>query len=167
MIAKGKSSIRPRDPTRDPNNEEIDPHSERPTHWSNNHIDEELTNGQPNIDPESGTKHVLSKAWTKLSAKTAIIEWLYADQVPADHLNQAATAARNTLTEYNENPRVDERRENPHKSVQYTPFDGIKDNDIDSETTVRNHQEGSVPFQHLDDRDILDMSNNESDNALI
>ncbi|KIJ23051.1 hypothetical protein M422DRAFT_276450 [Sphaerobolus stellatus SS14] len=58
-------------------------------------------------------------------------------------------------------------QDNPCKSVQNTPFDGIEDNDTDSETTVRNHQEGSVPFQQPDDRDILDMSNNESDNALV
>ncbi|KIJ46987.1 hypothetical protein M422DRAFT_249270 [Sphaerobolus stellatus SS14] len=55
----------------------------------------------------------------------------------------------------------------PHKSVQYTPFDGIEDNDTDSETTVRNHQEGSVPFQQPDNRDILNISNNENDNALV
>ncbi|KIJ22945.1 hypothetical protein M422DRAFT_276566 [Sphaerobolus stellatus SS14] len=58
-------------------------------------------------------------------------------------------------------------QDNSCKSVRYAPFDGIKDNDTDSETTVRNHQEGSVPFQQLDNGDILDMSNNESDNALI
>ncbi|KIJ34793.1 hypothetical protein M422DRAFT_262972 [Sphaerobolus stellatus SS14] len=176
MIAKGKSSIHPRDPTRNPNDEEINPHSERLTHWSNNHTDEELTNGQPNIDPEvmqttpnnrSGTKHALSKARTELSAKTAVLEWLYADQAPANHLNQAATAARNTRMEYDENTRVDERWANLCKSIHYTPFNGIEDNDTDSETTVRDHWEGSIPFQHLDDRDILDMSNNESDNPLV
>ncbi|KIJ28594.1 hypothetical protein M422DRAFT_270097 [Sphaerobolus stellatus SS14] len=80
-------------------------------------------------------------------------------------------AARNTYQQQlippSENTRVDERQENPCKSVHYAPFNGIEDNDTDSETTVRNHREGSVPFQHLDDRDILDMSNNESDNPLI
>ncbi|KIJ49328.1 hypothetical protein M422DRAFT_246419 [Sphaerobolus stellatus SS14] len=143
--------------------------------WLNKHIDEELTNGQPNIDYElmqstprpnnrSGTKHVLSKARTELSAKTAVLEWLYADQAPEGHLNQAATAARNTRIEYEQllrlskNTRVDERRENPLKSVCYAPFDGIEDNDTDSETTVRNHWEGSLPFQHLEDKDTLDIS---------
>ncbi|KIJ43428.1 hypothetical protein M422DRAFT_253308 [Sphaerobolus stellatus SS14] len=177
MIAKGKLSSQPRDPTRDPN-EEIDSHSEQPTSWSNNHVNEESTNGQPNIDHElmqstpqpnnmSDTKHALSKAWIELSTKTAILEQLYADQAPGDHLNQAATAARNTCMEYDENTRSDERQENPHKSVHYIPFDGIEDNDTDSETTVWNHWEESVPFQHLDDRDILDMSNNEGNNPLI
>ncbi|KIJ48696.1 hypothetical protein M422DRAFT_247557 [Sphaerobolus stellatus SS14] len=174
MVAKGKLSIQPRNPTRDPNNEKIDPHSEQPTSWSNNHIDEKSTNGQPTVDPElmqstpqpnnrPGTKHMLSNAWTKLSAKTTILEQLYADQAPVHHLNQAATAARNT--QIDKNPRVDEIQGNPCKSIQYTPFNGIKDNDTDSETTVRNHWEGSVPFQHLDNRDILDMPNNESNNA--
>ncbi|KIJ40000.1 hypothetical protein M422DRAFT_257060 [Sphaerobolus stellatus SS14] len=201
MIAKGKLSSQPRDSTQDPNNEEMDPHSERPTSWSNNHVNEELTNDQPNIDHElmqstphpnnrSGTKHALSKARTELSAKTAILERLYADQAPEGHLNQAATAARNTRMEYkqllrlskaglltpqdqqqlippSENTRVDERRENPRKSVRYAPFNGIEDNDTDSETTVRNHREGSVPFQHIHDKDILDMSNNEGDNPLV
>ncbi|KIJ44842.1 hypothetical protein M422DRAFT_251826 [Sphaerobolus stellatus SS14] len=166
-IAKGKSSSHPRDPTRDPNNEEIDSHSERPTSWSNNHVDEESTNGQPNIDHESDTKHALSKARIELSAKTATLEQLYTDQAPEDHLNQAATAARNTCMEYDENTRSDERQENPHKSIRYTPFDGIENNDTDSETTVWNHWEESVPFQHLDDRDILDMSNNEGNNPLV
>ncbi|KIJ38296.1 hypothetical protein M422DRAFT_258938 [Sphaerobolus stellatus SS14] len=157
-IAKGKSGIHPRDPTRDPNNEEIDPHSERPINWSNNYIDEELMNGQPNIDPEltqstaqsnnrSGTKHAL------------------------DHLNQAAMTARSTrstsIDPPSENAREEEIRDNPHKSVRYAPFDSIEDKDTDSETTVRNSWEGSVPFQHLDERNILDMSNNESNNALI
>ncbi|KIJ42730.1 hypothetical protein M422DRAFT_254185 [Sphaerobolus stellatus SS14] len=182
-IAKGKSSIHSKDPTRDPNNEELDPHSEQPTHWLNNQVNEESTNDQPNVDPKliqttprpnnrSGTKHALSKTQTEFSAKTAILEQLYADQTPADHLNQAAMAARNTHMEYEQilrlskNPRVDGRWENPHKSVQYAPFGGIEDNDTDSETTVRNHREGSVPFQHLDYRDILDMSISKSDNAL-
>ncbi|KIJ44848.1 hypothetical protein M422DRAFT_251834 [Sphaerobolus stellatus SS14] len=181
-IAKGKWSIHPRDPTKDPNNEEIDPHSEQPINWSNNYIDEETTNGQPNIDPEliqsttqsnnrSGPKHAL-------------------DQAPADYLNQAATAARSTHMEYkrllrlskagllnpqDQHPLIsssEDAREakiwgNPCKSIQHAPFDSIEDNDTDSETTVRNHREGSVHFQHLDDRDILNMSNNESDNALI
>ncbi|KIJ40874.1 hypothetical protein M422DRAFT_256040 [Sphaerobolus stellatus SS14] len=66
-----------------------------------------------------------------------------------------------------ENTRETEIRDNPRKSVRYAPFNGIEDNDTDSETTIRNHWEGSVPFQQLDDRDILDMSNNESDNALV
>ncbi|KIJ25520.1 hypothetical protein M422DRAFT_273515 [Sphaerobolus stellatus SS14] len=155
MIAKGKSSIHPRDPTRDPNNEEIDPHSERPINWSNSHVDEESTNGQPNIEPEliqstarsnnrSGTKHALGKA---------------------DHLNQAATAARSTRMD--ENAREEEIRDISCKSIQYAPFDSIEDKDTDSETTVRNPWEGSIPFQHLDERDILDMSNNKSDNTLV
>ncbi|KIJ38348.1 hypothetical protein M422DRAFT_258999 [Sphaerobolus stellatus SS14] len=150
--------------------------------WLNNPVDEESTNGQPNIDHElmqstlrpnnrSGTKHALSKARTELSAKTAILEQLYADQAPEGHLNQAATTARNTYRQQSippsKNTRIDERWENPHKSVHYAPFDGIEDNDTDSETTVRNHREGSIPFQHLDDRDILDMSNNEGDNPLV
>ncbi|KIJ46599.1 hypothetical protein M422DRAFT_249748 [Sphaerobolus stellatus SS14] len=49
-IAKGKSSIHPRDPHKDPNNEDLDPHPERPSNWSN--VDEESTSGQHNIDPE-------------------------------------------------------------------------------------------------------------------
>ncbi|KIJ42845.1 hypothetical protein M422DRAFT_253945 [Sphaerobolus stellatus SS14] len=177
-IAKGKLSSQPRDSTRDPNYEEINPHPEQPTSWSNNPVDEESTNGQPNIDHElmqstprpnnrADTKHTLSKAWTELSAKTAILEQLYADQAPEGHFNQAATAARNTCMEYDKNTRVNERQKNPHKSVHYAPFNGIEDNDTDSETTVRNHREGSVPFQHLDDRDILDMSNNEGNNPLV
>ncbi|KIJ35060.1 hypothetical protein M422DRAFT_262816 [Sphaerobolus stellatus SS14] len=200
-IAKGKLSSQPRDSTRDPNYEEINSHPGRPTSSSNNPVNEELMNGQPNIDHElmqstprpnsrSDTKHALSKAWTKLSAKTAILEQLYADQVPEGHLNQAAMATRNTHMEYkqilrlskagllnpqdqqqlippSENTKINERRENPHRSVCYAPFDGIEDNNTDSETTVRNHQEGSIPFQHLDDRDILDMSNNEGDNPLV
>ncbi|KIJ50497.1 hypothetical protein M422DRAFT_245119 [Sphaerobolus stellatus SS14] len=104
MIAKGKSSIHPRDPTKDPNNEDVDPHSEQPINWSNNYVDEESTNGQHNVNPEliqstdgsnnrSDPKQALGNAWTELLAKTAILEWLYADQAPADHLNQAATAA--------------------------------------------------------------------------
>ncbi|KIJ54774.1 hypothetical protein M422DRAFT_240861 [Sphaerobolus stellatus SS14] len=103
-IAKGKSSMHPRDPTKDPNNDDIDPHSEQPINWSNNYVDEELTNGQPNVDPEliqstdgsnhrSDPKQVLGNARTELLAKTAVLERLYADQAPADHLNQAATAA--------------------------------------------------------------------------
>ncbi|KIJ22965.1 hypothetical protein M422DRAFT_276544 [Sphaerobolus stellatus SS14] len=122
------------------------------TNWSNNYVNEESTNGQPKVDPEliqstaqsnnrSSTKHALSKAWTELSAKTAILEWLYADQAPADHLNQAAMAARSTCMD-------------------------IKDKDTDSETTIRNPWEGSIPFQHYE-RDILYMSNNENDNTLI
>ncbi|KIJ55596.1 hypothetical protein M422DRAFT_240210 [Sphaerobolus stellatus SS14] len=188
-------------PTKDPNNEDVDPHSEQPINWSNNYVDEELTNGQPNIDPEliqstdgsnnrSDPKQALGNARTELLAKTTVLEWLYADQATADHLNQAATAAQSTCMEYerllrlskagllnlqdqyqlihpSENTRETKIQDTPHKSVRYTPFDGIEDNDTDSETTVRNHREGSVPFQQLDDRDILDMSNNESDNALI
>ncbi|KIJ25118.1 hypothetical protein M422DRAFT_273939 [Sphaerobolus stellatus SS14] len=176
MIAKGKSSIHPRDPTKDPNNEDIDPHSEPPINWSNNYVNEESTNGLPNIDPEliqstdgsnnrSDPKQALGNARTELLAKTAILEWLYADQAPADHLNQAAMAAQSTHMD--ENTREIEIRDNPHKSVGYTPFNGIEDNDTDSETTVRNHREGSVPFQQLNDRDILDMTNNESNNALV
>ncbi|KIJ22890.1 hypothetical protein M422DRAFT_276626 [Sphaerobolus stellatus SS14] len=198
-IAKGKASIHPRDPHKDPYNEDIDPHPEQPSNWSN--IDEESTTGQHNLDPEliqstdgsnnrSNPKQALGKARTELLAKTAMLEWLYADQAPADHLNQAATAARSTRMEYEQllrlskagllnpqdrqqliqpskNARETAIRDNPHKSVQYTPFDGIEDNDTDSETTVSNHREGSVPFQQLDKKDILDMSNNESDNALI
>ncbi|KIJ28429.1 hypothetical protein M422DRAFT_270297 [Sphaerobolus stellatus SS14] len=175
-IAKGKVGIHPRDPHKDPYNEGIDPHPERPSNWSN--IDEESMTGQDNIDPEliqstdgsnnkSNPKQALGKARTKLLAKTAVLEWLYADQAPADHLNQAATAARSTRMEYDENAREILIRDKPRKSVRYTPFDGIEDNDTDSETTVSNHREGSVPFQQLDDKDILDMSNNESDNALI
>ncbi|KIJ47134.1 hypothetical protein M422DRAFT_249446 [Sphaerobolus stellatus SS14] len=119
----------------------------------------------------SDIKPVLSIVWAELSAKTAILEQLYADQAPADRLNQVATAARNTyqqlLIPSSKTPRIIEIQDNPHKSVQYTPFNDIEDNDTDSETTIRNHREGSVPFQHIDDRDILDMPNNESDNALV
>ncbi|KIJ55421.1 hypothetical protein M422DRAFT_240036 [Sphaerobolus stellatus SS14] len=108
-IAKGKLSILPRDPHKDPNNEDLDPHPERPSNWSN--IDEESTSGQHNIDPKliqstdesnnrSNPKQALVKAWTELLAKTAVLEWLYADQAPADHLNQAATTARHTRMEY-------------------------------------------------------------------
>ncbi|KIJ49064.1 hypothetical protein M422DRAFT_246871 [Sphaerobolus stellatus SS14] len=187
------------DPHKDPYNEDIDPHPERPSNRSN--VDEEPTTGQHNIDPKliqstdgsnnrSNPKQALGKARTELLAKTAILEWLYADQAPVDHLNQAATAARSTHMEYerllrlskagllnlqdqqqsiqpSENARETAIQDNPCKSVQHAPFDGIEDNDTDSETTVRNHWEGSVPFQQLDDRDILDMPNNESDNALI
>ncbi|KIJ53839.1 hypothetical protein M422DRAFT_242103 [Sphaerobolus stellatus SS14] len=198
-IAKGKLSIRPRDPHKDPNNEDLGPQPERPSNWLN--VDEESTSDQPNVDPEliqstggpnnrSNPKQALGRARTELLAKTAVLEWLYVDQAPADHLNQAATAARSTRMEYQQllrlskagllnpqdrsqliQPSEDTRetliRDNPHKSVRYAPFNGIEDNDTDSETTVRNHQEGSVPFQQLDDRDILDMSNSESDNTLI
>ncbi|KIJ29942.1 hypothetical protein M422DRAFT_268613 [Sphaerobolus stellatus SS14] len=101
-IAKGKLSSRPRDTHKDPYNEDIDPHPERPSNWSN--VDEESTTGQHNIDPEliqstdgsnnrSNPKQALGNARTELLAKTAILEWLYADQAPADHLKQAATAA--------------------------------------------------------------------------
>ncbi|KIJ53428.1 hypothetical protein M422DRAFT_242593 [Sphaerobolus stellatus SS14] len=103
-IAKGKSSIHPRDPTKDPNNEDVDPHSERSINWSNNYVNEESMNGQSNVDPEliqstdgsnnrSDPKQALGNARTELLAKTAILERLYADQAPADHLNQATTAA--------------------------------------------------------------------------
>ncbi|KIJ40580.1 hypothetical protein M422DRAFT_256552 [Sphaerobolus stellatus SS14] len=137
---------------------------------------------------EVKTIHNMSRQVAQLL--TAILEQLYADQAPEGHLNQAAMAARNIHMEYerilrlskagllnpqdqqqsippSKNPRIKERRENPCKSVHYAPFDGIEDNNTDSETTVRNHQEGFVPFQHLDDRDILDISNNEGDNPLI
>ncbi|KIJ47826.1 hypothetical protein M422DRAFT_248405 [Sphaerobolus stellatus SS14] len=186
-IAKGKSSFHPRDPHKDPNNEDSDPHPERPSNWSN--VDEESTIGQHNLDPEliqstdesnnrSNPKQALGKARTKLLAKTAVLERLYADQAPADHLNQAATAARNTSGLLNpqdqqqsiqpsENARETVIQDYPCKSVRYAPFDGIEDNDTGSETTVRNHWEGSVPFQQPDDRDILDMSNNESNNTLV
>ncbi|KIJ47462.1 hypothetical protein M422DRAFT_248879 [Sphaerobolus stellatus SS14] len=176
-IAKGKASLRPRDPHKDPYNEDIDPHHERPSNWSN--VDEESTTDQHNIDPEliqstdrpnnrSNPKQALGRAQTELLAKTAVLERLYADQAPADHLNQAVTAARNTHMDNRSNlVRETAIQDNTHKSVQYTPFDGIEDNDTDSETTVRNHREGSVPFQQPDDQDILDMSNNESNNALV
>ncbi|KIJ28933.1 hypothetical protein M422DRAFT_269717 [Sphaerobolus stellatus SS14] len=49
-IAKGKSSIRPRDPQKDYNNEDLDPQPERPSNWSN--VDEESTSDQHNVDPE-------------------------------------------------------------------------------------------------------------------
>src|SRR3978361_448420 len=49
-IANGKLSILPRDPHKDPNNEDLDPHPERPSNWSN--VDEESTSGQHNINPE-------------------------------------------------------------------------------------------------------------------
>ncbi|KIJ30847.1 hypothetical protein M422DRAFT_267559 [Sphaerobolus stellatus SS14] len=173
-IAKGKSSIQPSDPHKDPNSEDLGPQPERPSNWSN--VDEESTSDQPNVEPElipsaggpnnrSNPKQALGRARTELLAKTAVLERLYADQAPADHLNQAATAARSTRMD--EDTRETLIRNNPRKSVQYAPFNGIEDNDTDSETTVRNHQEGSVPFQQPGDWDILDMSNNESDNALV
>ncbi|KIJ25438.1 hypothetical protein M422DRAFT_273618 [Sphaerobolus stellatus SS14] len=179
-IAKGKSSIRPRDPRKNPNNEDLDPHPERPSNWSN--IDEESMIDQHNLDPKliqstdesdnrSNPKQALGKARTELLAKAAILERLYVDQAPADHLNQVATQLetldRQQSIQPSKNARETVIQDYPHKSVRYAPFDGIKDNDTDSETTVRNHWEGSVPFQQLDNRDILDMSNNESDNALI
>ncbi|KIJ40447.1 hypothetical protein M422DRAFT_256693 [Sphaerobolus stellatus SS14] len=142
------------------------------------------TNGQPNIDPEliqstarsnnrSGTKHALGKARTELSAKTAILERLYADQAPADHLNQAAIAARSTRMEYEQLLRLSKagllNPQDQHPSIP--PSKDTREAEIQDKTckstTVRNHREESVPFQHLDDRDILDMSNNESDNALV
>ncbi|KIJ47606.1 hypothetical protein M422DRAFT_248604 [Sphaerobolus stellatus SS14] len=105
-------------------------------------------------------------------------------------LNQVATAARSTRMEYerllrlskarlldpqdrpplippSEDTREAKIQDKTCKSIQYAPFDGIKDNDTDSETTVRNHWEGSVPIQNLDERDILDMSNNEDNNPLV
>ncbi|KIJ25020.1 hypothetical protein M422DRAFT_274092 [Sphaerobolus stellatus SS14] len=108
-IAKGKSSSRPKDPQKDYNNEDLDPQPERPSNWSN--IDEESTSDQHNIDPEliqstggpnnrSNPKQALGRARTELLAKTAVLERLYADQAPADHLKQAATAARSTRMEY-------------------------------------------------------------------
>ncbi|KIJ44637.1 hypothetical protein M422DRAFT_251930 [Sphaerobolus stellatus SS14] len=108
-IAKGKASLHPRNPHKDPYNEDIDPHPEQPSNWLN--IDEESMTGQHNIDPEliqstdgsnnrSNPKQALGKARTKLLAKTAILERLYADQAPADHLNQVATAAQSTRMEY-------------------------------------------------------------------
>ncbi|KIJ25223.1 hypothetical protein M422DRAFT_273830 [Sphaerobolus stellatus SS14] len=143
----------------------------------NEHMDEliQSTDGSNN---RSNPKQVLGKAQTKLLAKTAVLGQLYADQAPADHLNQTATAAQNTsglvnpqdqeqLIQPSENARETVIWDYPCKSIRYTPFNGIEDNDTDSEMTVRNHQEGSVPFQQPDDRDILDMSNNESDNALV
>ncbi|KIJ22676.1 hypothetical protein M422DRAFT_276863 [Sphaerobolus stellatus SS14] len=154
-IAKGKSSIHPRDPNKNPNNEDLGPQPERPSNWSN--VDEESTSDQ--------TNQALGRALTELLAKTVILEWLYADEAPADHLNQAATTARSTRMD--EDTRETVIWDNPHKSVRYVPFNGIKDNDTDSETTVRNHREGSVPFQQPDNRDILDMSNSESNNALV
>ncbi|KIJ53239.1 hypothetical protein M422DRAFT_242367 [Sphaerobolus stellatus SS14] len=106
---EGKLSVHPRDPHKDPNNEDFDPHPERPSNWLN--VNEESTNGQHNIDPEliqstdgsnnrSNPKQALSTAQTELLAKTTILERLYADQAPADHLNQAATAAQSTHMEY-------------------------------------------------------------------
>ncbi|KIJ33238.1 hypothetical protein M422DRAFT_264779 [Sphaerobolus stellatus SS14] len=80
-IAKGKLSSRPRDTHKDPYNEDIDPHPERPSNWLN--VDEEST-----TDPIP-----LGKARTELLAKTAIL-------APAYHLKQAATAAQNTHMEY-------------------------------------------------------------------
>ncbi|KIJ28131.1 hypothetical protein M422DRAFT_270628 [Sphaerobolus stellatus SS14] len=103
-IAKGKSSFRPRDPQKDHNNEDgsLDPQPEQPSNWLN--IDEESTSDQHNVDPEliqstdgpnnrSNPKQALGRARTKLLAKTAGLERLYADQVPADHLKQVAAAA--------------------------------------------------------------------------
>ncbi|KIJ28415.1 hypothetical protein M422DRAFT_270274 [Sphaerobolus stellatus SS14] len=181
-IAKGKSSIPPRDPIKDPNNEDIDPHSERPINWSDNYVDEESTNGQPNADPEliqstdgsnnrSNPKQALGKARTELLAKTAMLERL--TRMEYERLLRLSKAGllnpqdRQQSIQPSENAREISIWDKPRKSVQYAPFDGIKDNDTDSETTVSNHWEGSVPFQQLDNKDILDMSNNESDNALV
>ncbi|KIJ36000.1 hypothetical protein M422DRAFT_261765 [Sphaerobolus stellatus SS14] len=75
-----------------------------------------------------------------------MLEWLYADQAPADHFNQAATVARNT-----------HNSQSPLARTLGLMKDG----------RIPESSEGSVPFQHLDNRDILDMANNESDNALI
>ncbi|KIJ38795.1 hypothetical protein M422DRAFT_258425 [Sphaerobolus stellatus SS14] len=74
---------------------------------------------------------------------------------------------RNQSIPPSENTREPEIWDKPHKSIRHAPFDGIEDNDTDSETTVRNHREGSVPFLQPDDRDMLDMSNSDSDNALV
>ncbi|KIJ53902.1 hypothetical protein M422DRAFT_241157 [Sphaerobolus stellatus SS14] len=100
---------RTKDPHKDPYNEDIDPHHERPSNWSN--VDKESTTGQHKIEPEliqstdgpnnrSNPKQALGRARIELLAKTAMLEQLYADQALADHLNQAATAARNTRMEY-------------------------------------------------------------------
>ncbi|KIJ43650.1 hypothetical protein M422DRAFT_252887 [Sphaerobolus stellatus SS14] len=108
-IAKGKSSFRPRDPQKDHNNEELDPQPEQPSNWLN--VDKESTSDQHNINPEliqstdgpnnrSNPKQALGRARIELLAKTAVLERLYADQAPADHLKQAATAARSTRMEY-------------------------------------------------------------------
>ncbi|KIJ46731.1 hypothetical protein M422DRAFT_249895 [Sphaerobolus stellatus SS14] len=128
--------------------------------WLNNPVDEESMNGQHNSDPElmqstprpnnrSETKYVLSKTRTELSAKTAVLEQLYADQAPEGYLNQAAIAARNTHRQQSippsENTRINERRENPHKSIHYAPFDGIEDNNTDSETTSGIIRKGLYP----------------------
>ncbi|KIJ50468.1 hypothetical protein M422DRAFT_245754 [Sphaerobolus stellatus SS14] len=185
-IAKGKASIHPRDPHKDPYNEDIDPHPERSSNWSN--VDVESTTGQHNIDPEliqstdesnnrSNPKQVLGKAWTELLVKTAVLERLYADQAPADHLNLVATAARHTSMEYEQllrlskagllNPQDRQQSIQPSENARETAIQDNPYNDTDSKTTVRNHREGSVPFQQPDDRDILDMSNNESNNALV
>ncbi|KIJ33278.1 hypothetical protein M422DRAFT_264833 [Sphaerobolus stellatus SS14] len=133
--------------------------------FDQHNVDTELIQSTGGPNNRSNPKQVLGRARTELLAKTAVLEWLYADQAPADHLNQAATAARSTHMD--DNTRGTAIRDNACKSVQYAPFNGIEDNDTDSKTTVRNHREGSVPFQQPDDRDILDMSNNKSDNALI
>ncbi|KIJ40854.1 hypothetical protein M422DRAFT_256015 [Sphaerobolus stellatus SS14] len=103
----------------------------------------------------SNPKQALGRAQTELLAKTAVLEQLYADQAPADHLNQAATAAQSTHMEY----KIDINRSNLVRMLGKPRYEI---------TPVKvNHQEGSVPFQQLDDRDILDMSNSESDNALV
>jgi hypothetical protein len=99
-LAKGKKSIRTNNPQKD--YEDLDTQPERPSNWSN--VDEESTSGQHNADPEliqstdgpnnrSNPKQALGRARTELLAKTAVLERLYADQAPADHLNQGVTAA--------------------------------------------------------------------------
>ncbi|KIJ25896.1 hypothetical protein M422DRAFT_273082 [Sphaerobolus stellatus SS14] len=68
-----------------------------------NNVDEESMNNQCNIDLEliSSAHPVDPEVWAKLMAKTAILEWLYADNAPTDHLNPAAAAAtRGTCMEY-------------------------------------------------------------------
>ncbi|KIJ26720.1 hypothetical protein M422DRAFT_272180 [Sphaerobolus stellatus SS14] len=63
-------------------------------------INEHMDESTPQPNNRSGTKQALSKSQTELSAQTAILEQLYADQVPAHHINQAANAARNAHMEY-------------------------------------------------------------------
>ncbi|KIJ49173.1 hypothetical protein M422DRAFT_246977 [Sphaerobolus stellatus SS14] len=88
-IAKGKQNNDHKDPQIDPQNEETYLRHNQPTNWLRN-----------NVNKESSTRHVFSKVWAELSAKTAILEQLYADNALADHLNPAAAAARGTVMPY-------------------------------------------------------------------
>ncbi|KIJ52733.1 hypothetical protein M422DRAFT_242638 [Sphaerobolus stellatus SS14] len=110
LIAKGKQNNNHKDPQMDSLDEETYPHHRQPSNWLGDNINEESMNDQC-------TKHALSKVQAKLSAKTAILEWLYADNAPANHLNPAAAAARGTYIPLSETSRIDERWKYPMKPL--------------------------------------------------